>query len=83
MALDQGMATSLAAAIEQCLAGCYREESPVFRLSECLARLRAEGWPDTDLRRIELIVLKRLVGLMSDRQPDSGNSGATEDTVID
>jgi hypothetical protein len=76
MAANQGMALSLAAAIERCLAGCYRDESPVFRLSECLAQLRGEGWSADDLRRIELFVLKRLVGLRN--QPKS-----QDDTVAD
>ena len=77
MTLDHGTARSLAGAIEQCLAGCYRDESPVFRLNECLTKLRAQGYSDADLRRIELSVLKRLVGLMSTNPP------ADEDTVID
>lgn len=82
MALDQGMATGLAAAVEQCLAGCYREESPVFRLSECLQKLRADGWKEAELRRIELIVLKRLVGLMNDKQLNDKQQSA-DDTAID
>lgn len=77
MVIDQGKSQSLTSAIDQCLAGCYRDESPVFRLSECLNKLHAEGWNEADLRRIELIVLKRLVGLMSD------NKRSDEDTVID
>ena len=76
MAADQGMQQSLIGAIERCLAGCYRDESPVFHLSECLAQLRAEGWNEADLKRIELYVLKRLVGLLKQKQAD-------DDTVID
>jgi hypothetical protein len=75
MAIGKGT-DRLIGAIERCLAGCYRDESPVFRLSECLAQLRAEGWSESDLRHIELLVLKRLVGLMNQIKSD-------DDTVID
>jgi hypothetical protein len=69
---------ALRAAIDTCLAGCYRDESPVLRLSECLDRLRLEGWSEADVRRIELSVLRLLVGLMSrDMQVDD------DDTAID
>jgi hypothetical protein len=77
MAANHGVARPLTGAIEQCLAGCYRDESPVFRLNECLAQLRAQGYSDAELRNIELSVLKRLVGLFS------GDKVAGDDTVID
>ena len=54
---------SLQDAIEHCLAGCYRNDSPMLRLSECLNDLRASGWTDESLHHIELVVLKRLVGV--------------------
>lgn len=54
---------SLQDAIDHCLAGCYRNDSPMLRLAECLDDLRACGWDDDGLRHIELVVLKRLVGV--------------------
>ena len=54
-------------AIDWCLAGCYRNDSPMLRLSECLKELRNRGWAEEAVRQVELLVLKRLVGLHADQ----------------
>ncbi len=59
--------TSLKEAIDWCLAGSYRDGSPMLRLSECLTELRNGGWAEEAVRQVELLVLKRLVGLQADQ----------------
>ena len=55
-------------AIGECMEACHGSLSPVARLAECLEILRDEGWDETEIRRVEVPVLKMLVALMS---PDS------------
>jgi hypothetical protein len=68
---------AIRAAVDQCLQGCYRAESPVFHLAECLSKLRDEGLPEADVKRVELTVLRLLVGLMAD------DKKSADDTDID
>jgi hypothetical protein len=50
-------------AVESCLEQCYKAESPVLCLAESVERLRAEGWGQNDVRRVETLVLKVLSAL--------------------
>jgi hypothetical protein len=71
MLLPEKVQSSLTDAIDWCLAGSYRDDSPMLRLSECLEELRKRGWTEDAVRHVELYVLKRLVGLPAD---ESGGS---------
>ena len=81
MAMRVKTPQSLPDAIDFCLARCYRDDSPMLRLSEGLDELRQAGWIEDDVRRVELLVLKRLVGLQVGRI--QAKPHAPDDTVID
>ena len=66
MLLPGKVQASLKDAIDWCLAGSYRNDSPMLRLSERLDELRNRGWTEDAVRQVELHVLKRLVGLPTD-----------------
>jgi hypothetical protein len=81
MSIGHRISNSLPDAIDLCLAGCYRDDSPMLRLTERLDELRSAGWTEEEVREVELLVLKRLVGLQAglirSARPDP------DDTVID
>ena len=52
-------------AVEQCLKDCYGQSSPVVKVAECVEELRASGWEQADIRRVESLVLKVLAALLS------------------
>jgi hypothetical protein len=81
MSMRYSVSTLQGDAIDRCLAGCYRDDSPMLRLSECLDELRTDGWAEEDVRQVELLVLKRLVGLQADQL--RATQQAADDTVID
>jgi hypothetical protein len=81
MATRYRIPQSLSDALDFCLARCYRDDSPMLRLCEGLDELRHADWPEEDVRRVELIVLKRLVGLQTGRI--HAKPPAADDTVID
>jgi hypothetical protein len=55
--------------IEQCLEACHGSADPLAKLAECVEKLKADGWWESEIHRVELAVLKMLVAL---RIPDLG-----------
>ena len=59
--------------IEQCLEACHGSADPLARLAEYVENLKAGGWWESEIHRVELAVLKMLVAL---RIPDVGEHGS-------
>ena len=56
----------ISAAVKECLARCYRGNTPLGVLAEFLAELRDQGWSPPDVRKVELAVRKVLAGVVSE-----------------
>jgi len=65
--------SSIRAAVKECLARCYRGNTPLGELAQFLGELRAQGWSDSDVRKVESAVRKVLAGIVS----DDDNRGAS------
>lgn len=49
------------AAIQDCLAQCYRSDNPVMRVAQYVRRLHADrSWTDREITYVEIAVLKLL-----------------------
>ncbi len=54
------------AAIRDCLEGCYESQTPLPRLAEYVANLRADpAWRDSEVMEVEVAVRQMLKGLVS------------------
>jgi hypothetical protein len=63
---------AIRSAVKDCLARCYKGDTPLGVMAEFLAELRQQGWSESDIRLVELAVRKVLAGVMSeDRDQDS------------
>jgi hypothetical protein len=64
--------SAIRAAVKECLARCYKGNTPLGVMAEFLAELRQQGWSKADIRLVESAVRKVLAGVMSDdREQDS------------
>jgi hypothetical protein len=54
------------AAVKDCLARCYRGNTPLGELAEFLGDLRAQGWSPADIRKVESAVRKVLAGVVTE-----------------
>lgn len=51
-------------AVRDCLDACRAAEYPIAHLAVFLRRLKAAGWEDADLRRVERTVVKILTAIV-------------------
>ena len=58
--------SSIRAAVKDCLTRCYRGNTPLGELAQFLGELRAQGWREADVRKVESAVRKVLAGVVSD-----------------
>ena len=58
--------SSIRAAVKDCLARCYRGNTPLGELAQFLGELRAQGWAEPDVRKVEAAVRKVLAGVVSE-----------------
>jgi hypothetical protein len=54
------------AAVNNCLRRCYRGETPLGVIAEFAGELRASGWQDEAIRKVESSVRRVLAGVMDD-----------------
>ena len=52
-------------AVQECLARCYRGNTPLGVLAEFNAELRDKGWSDVDIRKVESSARKVLAGVVA------------------
>lgn len=57
-------------AIQQCLNYCRGAEAPLARLARFCDELRESGWNESDVRAVELAVVRLLSGMIP--KDDSG-----------
>ena len=57
--------SSIRAAVKECLARCYRGNTTIGELAQFLGELRAQGWSEPDIRKVESAVRKVLAGVVS------------------
>jgi len=57
--------TAIRAAVKDCLARCYRGNTPLGELAAFLAELRAKDWSPADVRKVESSVRRVLAGVVS------------------
>ena len=58
------------AEVQDCLARCYRGNTPLGVLAESLAGLRQKGWDEKDIRAVEVAVRKVLAGVVTEDQSE-------------
>ena len=58
--------SSIRSAVKDCLACCYRGNTPLGELAQFLGDLRAQGWSDPDVRKVEAAVRKVLAGVVAE-----------------
>jgi hypothetical protein len=66
--------TAIRAAVKDCLARCYRGNTPLGELAAFLAELRAKDWSAEDVRKVESSVCRVLAGVVAgdiDRTDDA------------
>jgi hypothetical protein len=71
--LVEGSEARVREAVERCLETCHGNAAPLAKLAECVEKLKAEGWWEAEIHRVEVTVLKMLVAL---RTPDDGEHGS-------
>ena len=62
--------TSIRAAVQDCLARCYRGNTPLGVLAQSMAELKQQGWQEDDVRIVETTVRKVLAGVVSEDQTE-------------
>jgi hypothetical protein len=63
----------LSSAIRNCLEECRQAESPLPVIAATMDRLRKQDWHEADVKRVEAVVRKVLVGVLVEnetQQPD-------------
>jgi len=63
--------SSIRAAVKDCLARCYRGTTPLGELAQFLGDLRAQGWTEPDVRKVEVAVRKVLAGVVTEDKSQS------------
>ena len=58
--------SSIRGAVKDCLTRCYRGNTPLGELAQFLGELRARGWDDPDVRKVETAVRKVLAGVVTE-----------------
>jgi hypothetical protein len=58
--------SSIRAAVKDCLARCYRGNTPLGELAQFLGDLRAQDWSESDVRKVESAVRKVLAGVVTE-----------------
>jgi hypothetical protein len=64
--LSENSENAIRAAVQSCLARCYRGGTPLGVLAECMAELREKGWPTQDIRKVESSVRRVLAGVVAE-----------------
>jgi hypothetical protein len=62
--LSEQSETAIRAAVKDCLARCYRGNTPLGELAAFLAELRARDWSSEDVRNVESAVRRVLAGVV-------------------
>jgi hypothetical protein len=62
--LERQSALALSTAIRTCLEDCHQATSPLSAIAETVDRLRAAGWHEADVQRVEAVCRKVLVGVL-------------------
>jgi hypothetical protein len=57
---------SIRGAVKECLARCYRGNTPLGELAQFLGDLRDQGWSREDVKKVESAVRKVLAGVVTD-----------------
>ena len=63
--LSENPENAIRAAVQDCLARCYRGNTPLGVLAEFTAELRDKGWTKPDIRKVESAVRKVLAGVVT------------------
>jgi hypothetical protein len=58
--------SSIRAAVKDCLARCYRGNTPLGEMAQFLGDLRAQSWSEPDVRKVEAAVRKVLAGVVTE-----------------
>jgi hypothetical protein len=58
--------SAIRAAVKDCLARCYRGNTPLGELAQFLGELRAQAWSQADVRKVESAVRKVLAGVVTE-----------------
>jgi hypothetical protein len=69
--LSENSETAIRAAVQDCLARCYRGNTPLGVLAEFTAELRDKGWSNADIRKVETSVRKVLAGVVGEADTNS------------
>jgi hypothetical protein len=70
MSVTEQSESAIRAAVQDCLARCYRGNTPLGVLAECLSDLRQKDWAEADIRKVETSVRKVLAGVVSEDQSE-------------
>ena len=66
-------------AVHECLELCYRSPAPLACLAEYLERLRADGWRERAIDKVEAMVLRMLKAVS---MPEDQEAAPTSDLLL-